>query len=130
MKPQILTLITYTMIYLKFFKIELPGSQTFSRVNDIGFIAKFISNPNTLCSCFKLELEQNKHKNKNLIGLVLKSETVQNITSLDELFVWCRDNEGTPDDSNEMFCPMHQIEHDRGKITALHIFLTTIKLAG
>ncbi|RNA08032.1 hypothetical protein BpHYR1_021337, partial [Brachionus plicatilis] len=31
---------------------------------------------------------------------VLKSETVQNITSLDELFAWCRDNERTPDDPN------------------------------
>ncbi|RNA32158.1 hypothetical protein BpHYR1_024800, partial [Brachionus plicatilis] len=59
---------------------------------------------------------------------VLKSETVQNITSLDELFAWCRDNERTPDDPNVMFCPMHQIDRDRGIITALRIFLTTMKL--
>ncbi|RNA32026.1 hypothetical protein BpHYR1_049495 [Brachionus plicatilis] len=37
-------------------------------------------------------------------------------------------NEGTPDDPNVTFCPMHQIDRNRGTITALRIFMTTIKL--
>ncbi|RNA11778.1 hypothetical protein BpHYR1_001290, partial [Brachionus plicatilis] len=59
---------------------------------------------------------------------VLKSEEIENITNLGELFNWCKANEHLPVDDNRMFCPVYQVDRHEAKVTALRIFLTTFNL--
>jgi hypothetical protein len=94
----------------------------------------FFYEKETRPTCIQKRTFEKKVKNLSKVTQIqtfirsLKSEQVQNISSFDQLYAWCKANEKKTDDKDKMFCPTHKISRNGSTITSLCLFLTNMSL--